>query len=153
MTPLKQTLSLSLHPTLYSPHSLPLFLSLASAPSLIFIPSPLALSNLSVLFYLPEGECFWITGLINKVNTDRQPLTRHCADRGEKQRRGWGLSVCEAKLCIQYVCVSSYRPYTRCNFGLSQVKIDDRDRNVGTLLGDNPKWWSEIALGEVYSDD
>ncbi len=147
------SLSRSLHPTL-SPLALPLFLSLASAPSLIFIPSPLALTNLSVLFYLPEGECFWITGLINKVNTDRQPLTQHCADRGEKQRRGWGLSVCEGKLCTYTyihtyvcvcVCVYAYRPYTLCNFGLSQMKVDE-------FWGKNPKWCSEITMGEVYSD-
>lgn len=43
--------------------------------------SPPALSNPSVLFYLPEGECFWITGLINKVNAERRPLTQHCADK------------------------------------------------------------------------
>lgn len=57
-----------------------------------------ALSNLSVLFYLPEGECFWITGLINKVNTDHQPLTQHCADRGEKHR---SLTESETKLWVK----------------------------------------------------
>lgn len=45
-----------------------------------------ALSNLSVLFHLPEGEWFRITGLINKVNTDRRSLTQRCADRAGKQR-------------------------------------------------------------------
>lgn len=44
--------------------------------------------NLSLLFYLPEGECFWITGLINKVNTDSPPLTQHGADREAAGDRG-----------------------------------------------------------------
>lgn len=43
----------------------------------------------AVLFYLPEGKCFWITGLINKVNTDG----RCCADRVEEQRSSWGDGV------------------------------------------------------------
>lgn len=74
---------------------------LGSCPLSYFLyPLLRAPSNLSVLFYLPEGECFWITGLINTVNTDHQPLTQHCADRGEKQRRSWGLSAMESKLCV-----------------------------------------------------
>lgn len=77
MTPRRQTCSLSP----------------ASAPLLIFLPSPPALTNLSVLFYLPWGECFRITGLINKVNTARRPLTQHCADRGPR-------SVCEGELAV-----------------------------------------------------
>lgn len=44
--------------------------------------------NLSLLFYLPEGECFWITGLINKVNPDGPPLTQHGADREAAGDRG-----------------------------------------------------------------
>lgn len=78
----KCTLSLALYIQLsISSLTLSFFLWL-----LFSFPLPLALSNLSVLFYLPEGEWFWITGLINKVNTDRQPLTQRCADRAEKQR-------------------------------------------------------------------
>lgn len=45
--------------------------------------------NLSLLFYLPEGECFWITGLINKVNTDGPPLAQHGADREAAGDRGF----------------------------------------------------------------
>lgn len=68
----------------------------------VFIPLlPAAPTNLSLLFYLPEGERFWITGLINKVNTGCQPLTQHCADRVEEERKAvrdpasvWGASMC-----------------------------------------------------------
>lgn len=55
--------------------------------------SPRPWVTFAVLFYLPEGEWFWITGLINKVNTDRQPLTQRCADRAGKQRSSWGARV------------------------------------------------------------
>ena len=78
-----------------------------SAPSLLFIPSPPAPTNLSLLFYLPEGECFWITGLINKVNTDCQPLTQHCVTECGNRAAvgGWEcvcvcVCVCEAQLCL-----------------------------------------------------
>ena len=40
-----------------------------------------------MLFYLPEGECFWITGLINKINRDCQPLTQPCGDRKESEKQ------------------------------------------------------------------
>lgn len=52
--------------------------------------SPRPSVTFAVLFYLPEGEWFWITGLINKVNTDRRPFTQRCADRAGKQRSSWG---------------------------------------------------------------
>lgn len=101
---------------------------LASALSLIFIPSPPALSNLSVLFYLPEGECFWITGLINKVNTDRQPLTQHYADRAEKQLG----TECVRVSCV-YVCVCIQELHT---LGLPQLKVEELETNI---WGGDPK--------------
>lgn len=55
--------------------------------------SPRPWVTFAVLFYLPEGEWFWITGLINKVNTDHRPLTQRCADRAGKQRSSWGARV------------------------------------------------------------
>lgn len=69
------------------PHRLP-FLPLLAACSLIFLFPVLRPCNLSLLFYLPEGECFWITGLINKVNTDGPPLTQRSADRGTEKQLG-----------------------------------------------------------------
>lgn len=52
--------------------------------------SPRPSVTFAVLFYLPEGEWFWITGLINKVNTARRPFTQRYADRAGKQRSSWG---------------------------------------------------------------
>lgn len=125
---LKITLSLALYMQL-SPNSLPHPFSGSYFHSLSPLPT-----NLSLLFYLPEGEWFWITGLINKVNTDRQPLTQHCADRVEKGRSIWGPSVCKGKLfeCVHLltlefctVSAESWRLQEKCaqHFQFSDPKL------------------------------
>lgn len=73
---------ISVNPSLHSSFLLPLIF-IFSLPSF----------ELLVLFHVPEGERFWITGLIKKVNTDCQPLTQHHADRGGKQRGFWKLRM------------------------------------------------------------
>lgn len=80
-----------------------LFLPLVFIPRL---PSPPAPTNLSLLFYLPEGERFWITGLINKVNTGCQPLTQRCADRVEEEReRGKQSGTPQVCKGLKHVCL------------------------------------------------
>lgn len=124
----KLKITLSLSPSTCN-HLLTLLLWL-----LFSFPLPLAPTNISLLFYLPEGEWFWITGLINKVNTDRQPLTQRCADRVEKGRSIWGPSVCKGKLfeCVHLltlefctVSAESWRLQEKCaqHFHFSDLKL------------------------------
>lgn len=106
------------------------FLPLLAACSLIFLFPLLRPCNLSLLFYLPEGECFWITGLINKVNTDGPPLNQHGADRETEKQLG-----------------TEGRLSTHHGSGSSQTEADNRARrSMAKSFGVHPKRRSWSAL-------